>query len=237
MFLILGDQNMMQRFSAAKDSDTAKKSNIGMFIGEIVVIVLTILLVVAGILMIPDAKRPDTIIFQLALQKLPFAIGAIVLSACVAFIVTTGDSFLLSASTNLTYDIWGKYLKKDATDKQKMVFIRVTAVVFAVIAYFLCMYFPTILSVQLYSYTMYGAAITPALLCALFSKKVTKAGGISGILTGAVLTILWDAILKSPYGIKSALISVPAAFLMILIVSSFTKATGNQSYNALYKEN
>ena len=66
MFLILGDQNMMQRFSAAKDSTVAKKSNIGMFIGEIVVIVLTILIVVAGILLIPGAKRPDTIIFQLA---------------------------------------------------------------------------------------------------------------------------------------------------------------------------
>ena len=237
MFLILGDQNMMQRFSAAKDSATAKKSNIGMFVGEIVVIVLTILIVVAGILLIPGAKRPDTIIFQVALQKLPFFMGAIVLSACVAFIVTTGDSFLLSAATNFTYDIWGKYLKKDATDKQTLTYLRGTVVVFAVIAYFLCMYFPTILSVQLYSYTMYGAAITPALMCALFSKKVTKAGGISGILTGAVLTILWDAILKSPFGLKSAIISVPAAFLVILLVSSFTQTADSQSYNALYKEN
>lgn len=236
MFLILGDQNMMQRFSAAKDQNVAKKSNIGMFVGEIVVIVLTILIVVAGILLIPDTKRPDTIIFQLALQKMPFVMGAIVLSACVAFIVTTGDSFLLSAATNLTYDIWGKYLKKDATDKQTLTFLRGTVVAFAVIAYLLCMYFPTILSVQMYSYTMYGAAITPALLCALFSRKVTKAAGICGILTGAVLTILWDAVLKSPQGIKSALISVPASFLVILVVTVLTKKKENQSYSALYKE-
>lgn len=32
--LMLGDQNMLQRFASAKNSDEAKKSNIGMFIGE-----------------------------------------------------------------------------------------------------------------------------------------------------------------------------------------------------------
>ncbi len=37
--LMLGDQNMLQRFASAKNSDEAKKSNIGMFIGEILVIV------------------------------------------------------------------------------------------------------------------------------------------------------------------------------------------------------
>jgi Na+/proline symporter len=132
-----------------------------MFIGEIVVNVLTILIVVAGILLIPGAKRPDTIIFQLAITQLPFVMGALVLSACVAFIVTTGDSFLLSASTNFAYDIWGKYIKKNATDKERLLVLRITVVVFAVIAYLLCMYFPTVLSVQMYSYTMYGAGHHP----------------------------------------------------------------------------
>ena len=43
--LMLGDQNMLQRFASAKNSDEAKKSNIGMFIGEILVIISIVLVV------------------------------------------------------------------------------------------------------------------------------------------------------------------------------------------------
>lgn len=223
LFLILGDQNLMQRFAAAKDSQEAKKSNIGLFIAEVTVIVTTILICTAGILLIPQTKTPDTIIFQLALNFMPFLFGAILMAACISFVITTADSFLLSASTNITYDIWGRFLKKDATDKERMRFIRVTIVAVAVIAYVMGTYFPSILSIQMYSYTMYGAAITPALLYALFYKGVTRAGGIAGIVTGGALTILWDAVLSSPMGIRSSIISVPASFLVIFLVSVVTR--------------
>jgi SSS family solute:Na+ symporter len=226
LFLILGDQNLMQRFGAARDSREAKKSNIGMFIAEIAVIITTILIVTAGIFLIPATSTPDTIIFQLAMNYLPFAFGAILMAACVTFVITTGDSFLLSASTNLTYDIWAQFIKKDATDKEKLRFIRGVIVVLGIVAFVMGRYFPSILSIQMYSYTMYGAAITPALLCALFYKGVTKAGGLGGIITGATATIVWDALLKSPMGIRSALISVPLSFIVIFVVSLLTSRGG-----------
>jgi len=223
LFLILGDQNLMQRFAAAKNSKEAKKSNIGLLIAELMVIVTTILICTAGIFLIPETGTPDTIIFQLALNFLPFVFGAILMAACISFVITTADSFLLSASTNVTYDIWGRFIKKDATDKERMRFIRITIVAVAAIAFVMGMYFPNILSIQMYSYTMYGAAITPALLCALFYKKVTPAGGIAGILSGGILTIAWDVVLMSPMAIKSAIISVPVSFIVIFLVSAVTQ--------------
>lgn len=87
---------------------------------------------------------------------------------------------------------------------------------------------------QLYAYTMYGATITPALLCALFYKKATKAGGVAGIVCGAVMTIIWDVILKSPGGVKSAIVSVPLAFIAIFVVSALTQNGGKVSIEAIY---
>ena len=49
------------------------------------------------------------------------------------------------------------------------------------------------------AYTMYGAAITPAILFALFSKKVTPAAGIAGILVGGLATIVWT-LMGTPMG-------------------------------------
>ena len=69
--------------------------------------------------------------------------------------------------------------------------LRATIVVFSVIAVALTLYFPTVLQLQLTAYTMYGAAITPAILFALFSKKVTPAGGMAGIIVGGAMTIIW----------------------------------------------
>ena len=234
--LMLGDQNMLQRFASAKNSTEAKKSNIGMFIGEILVIVSIIAVVTQAARLYPTLDTPSNVIFQVSVDYLPMAFGALIMCACMAFIVTTADSYLLSSATNLTNDIYVKYIRKDATDKQKMLVLRGTIVVFSVIAVALTLYFPTVLSLQMTAYTMYGAAITPAILFALFSKKVTPAAGIAGILVGGLATIVWT-LMGTPYGIQCAIVAVPASVMAILVVSAVTpKGEAARSLDALYQE-
>ena len=234
--LMLGDQNMLQRFASAKNSTEAKKSNIGMFIGEILVIVSIIAVVTQAARLYPTLDTPSNVIFQVSVDYLPMAFGALIMCACMAFIVTTADSYLLSSATNLTNDIYVKYIRKDATDKQKMLVLRGTIVVFSVIAVALTLYFPTVLSLQMTAYPMYGAAITPAILFALFSKKVTPAAGIAGILVGGLATIVWT-LMGTPYGIQCAIVAVPASVIAILVVSAVTpKGEAARSLDALYQE-
>lgn len=234
LFLILGDQNMLQRFSAAKSSAEARKSNIGLVIAEIVVVLLIIGLCTVAIPYYPTNDKPDTILFQLAADFMSPVLGGIVMAACMSFVITTGDSYLLSTASNLTYDIYGQFINKEAGDKKKLNVLRISVLIVALVAFALGFYFPDILSVQMYAYTMYGAAITPALLCALFSKNVTKAGGIAGILTGAVVTIIWDVILHSPGLVRSAIVSVPLAFIAIFVVSALTKNGTKTPLEAVY---
>lgn len=234
-FLILGDQNMIQRLGAAKDVKTARRSGLGLVIAEIVVCALIIIMVTTGIYLIPEIENPDTIIFQLAVNFLPPITGGLLMAACMAFIVTTGDSYVLTIASNITYDIWNRFIKKDATDKQKLTFLRLSAVGVAVLAYILGRFFPDILSVQMYAYSMYGASITPALICALFSKNVTKIGGLCGIIAGGVGTIIWEIILHSPFGIKSAIITVPLSFIVIFAVSFFTQKYESVPIERIYK--
>ena len=233
--LMMGDQNMLQRFASARNSKEAKKSNIGMFIGEILVIASTIAVVTQAAKLYPSLETPSNVIFQVAVDYLPLAFGALLMCACMAFIVTTADSYLLSSATNLTNDIYVKYIRKDATDKQKMLVLRGTIVVFSFIAVALTLYFPTVLQLQMTAYTMYGAAITPAILFALFSKKVTPAAGVAGIVVGGLATIVWT-LLGVPYGIQCAIVAVPASVVAILVVSAITRQGGaNRSLDALYE--
>jgi Na+/proline symporter len=44
----------------------------------------------------------------------------------------------------------------------------------------------------MYAYTIYGAAITPCLVAALFWKRATRVGAILSIMTGTVTALMWS---------------------------------------------
>lgn len=67
--------------------------------------------------------------------------------------------------------------------------VRTVVAVVTTIA--LGLYFPTILDLQMYSYTIYGAAITPAVLAVLFWKRATTAGAVAALITGSAVTTCW----------------------------------------------
>jgi Na+/proline symporter len=44
----------------------------------------------------------------------------------------------------------------------------------------------------MYAYTIYSAAITPVVLAAFFSKRVTAAAAVCSIALGTAVTVFWD---------------------------------------------
>ena len=57
-------------------------------------------------------------------------------------------------------------------------------------------FFTTILQMALWAYTMYGAAITPALLAAFVWPRATRQGGIAAMVIGMVTTLGWEIVAK-----------------------------------------
>lgn len=222
--LILGEQNMYQRFAAAKDSATAKRANVGFFLGNIVVVTLVTILCSAAVLLYP-AIRADTALLNVALHAMPFVFGAPLLAAAVAFIITTGDSYLLSCSTNVTHDFYVRFFDRNAAQATRLWLTRGVVLVLGGFAWALGTYFPSVLALQMYSYTMYGAAITPAVLAAFLWKRVTKAGGVASILLGGSGTLLWELVLNKPLGWNSILFSLPLSIAGLIIVSLLTTGT------------
>lgn len=220
--LILGEQNMYQRFAAARDTATAKRANIGFFVGDIVVVGLVTVICSAAVLLYPQIQA-DTALLRVALDAMPFVVGAPLLAAAVAFIITTGDSYLLSCSTNVTHDFYLRFVDGKASQKFQLWLTRGVVLVLGAIAYLLGTYFPSVLALQMYSYTMYGAAITPAVLAAFLWKGVTRAGGIASILVGGGGTLVWEIGLGRPMDWNSILFSLPLSILALVGVSLLTR--------------
>ena len=219
LFLLLGDQNMYQRISASNSEKSMKQGTIGWIIGMLIATPAVAILAFIGRSLYPDID-PGMALIATTLV-IPTAIAGLLIAAVTAFIVTTGNSYLLSAATNVTYDIYGKYFNPKATDKQKLVFTKILIPILGILAFVLTMFFPTVLSIQMYSYTVYGAGITPALLGIFLWSRVTKPAGLSSMAAGVFVTLVWEFIGK-PYGIHSSLISIPVAILVLVVVTLFT---------------
>lgn len=222
IFLVLGEQNLYQRFGSAKNAEESRKSGIGLFWLGLLLDILILGLVTPAIILYPNLKNPDTAFFQVAMG-LPKIVGAFMLASTVALFITTADSYLLSAGTNVTYDFWLKFINKDASDKQKLTVTRVSIVVLGLLALIIGKFFPSILSMQMYAYSIYGAAVTPAFLACLFWDKATKAGGLTSIIVGASTVLLWEIVLKNPMGLNSIIIAGPLSILCLVVVSLLTQ--------------
>ena len=124
---------------------------------------------------------------------IPTFIGGMLLAASTAFIITTGTSYLLTCGTSVTYDFYKQYINKTPGDSQTLWVNRIGTALIGIIALIILNFFPTILALQNWSYTMIGASITPAVLGSMFSKKVTRPAGFLSMLCGAIATLTWDA--------------------------------------------
>jgi len=119
LFLTLGDQNLFTRFGAAVDEKVAKKSALGFIIGSMVLSCLNVFVATVAIPYLPGIK-PDTAFLMVSMKMLPFILGCCMLSSAIAFMITTGDSFLLSSATNIYNDIIKPYFRKDLSEKESL---------------------------------------------------------------------------------------------------------------------
>ncbi len=86
----------------------------------------------------------------------------------------------------------------------------------------------SILQKMLWAYTIYSAALTPVVLAAFYSKRVTAWGAVAAIAGGTVVTLAWDLPgVKAlfPHIISDRDAIFPALFIAVaalIIVSLFT---------------
>jgi SSS family solute:Na+ symporter len=226
--LILADQNMYQRLTAARDEGTARSSTIGFFLGSFLVTIPVAMLASAAAVLLPDLESADTAVLSLASEGyLPAVLGGVILAGALAFIVTTGSSFLLSSAGNVVYDLYARFSRAEVTERRRLHVHRLAVAAIAVVAYLLGQFFPTVLELQIYSYTIYGVAITPAVLAVLFWRRATKSGALASMVVGTVATIAWEA--SGGVGeLNGVLISLPAAVLALVAVSLATRPSTSE---------
>ncbi len=232
--LIMGDANMYQRFFASKTAEGAKSATKVLIFAVLLAELMIIFSAWVASSMIPDAEVGKYVLIYAAHKLLPTFLGAIMMTTIVGIIISTADSYLLVPATTLMRDVYLNYINPNA-DEKKIVFLsRMLVLGLGIIAYIVSLGFAKsagFFERALYAYTIYGAAITPSLVAALFWKGATKEGAVASILTGTVTTLLWkeadfiqNIIPKNIYNnMDEVLPAITLSVVSLVVVSLLTK--------------
>jgi solute:Na+ symporter, SSS family len=195
LLLMLGNQVMYQKFFSAKSERDARISVVGWTAGTLVLETLIVAIAVFGRALYPTgeaALHPREIIPYTARHGLPAVMGALLLGAVFAKVISTASNYLFSPATNLVEDVYVRYVAPKASNRQVLVVSRLAVAVLGCWALYQAVYAESILEKMLYAYTIYSAALTPVVLAAFYSKRATAWGAVSAIATGTVVTLGWD---------------------------------------------
>lgn len=231
MLLMMGNQSMYQKFFSAKSEKDARNAVVGWIIGTVILETVIVALAVFGSVLFPSGEvqqRPREIIAFTALHGLPAWLGALLMGAVFAKIISTANNYLFSPATNLVNDVFTRYIAPGASNKRVLIVSRLVVVMLGIWALYQALNTSSVLAKTLYAYTIYSAALTPVILAAFYSRRVNAYGAVSAIAAGTLITFFWDLdavkrnlppVLAQRDAIFPALL---AALLCLVVVSALT---------------
>ncbi|GGX24167.1 sodium/proline symporter PutP [Streptomyces noursei] len=138
--------------------------------------------------------KPQTVFIALCAQLVNPWIAGVLLVAVLAAIKSTTDSQLLVSAMALTEDFYRAFVKRQASDASMVLAARVTVVAVALVAYLIALSGGAVLDIVAYAWAGFGAAFGPVILLSLYWPRMTRAGAMAGIVTGALTVVMWKHI-------------------------------------------
>lgn len=195
-FGYFGQPHIIVRFMAirsVKDIKTARRIGISWMLITLLGAVMTGLV---GIAYVANTKMtlsdPETIFIVFSQFLFHPLISGFLLAAILAAIMSTISSQLLVTSSSLTEDFYKTFANRDASQRELVLVGRLSVLAVALVAIFLAYdRDSSILSLVSNAWAGFGAAFGPLVVLSLYWKRMTFAGALAGIISGAVTVLFW----------------------------------------------
>ena len=231
--LLLGNQSMYQKFFSAKSEKAASQAVVGWIIGTVILETIIVAIAVTGSALFPTgevAHAPREILAYVGLHAFTnrnpalTLLGALLMGAIFAKIISTANNWLFSPATNIVNDIYVRYISPEASNKRVLIVSRLTVVVLGIWSLYQGLHAESVLKKALYAYTIYSAALTPVILAAFFWRRATAAAAVASIATGTLVTVTWEYLaphLPPVITARDAILPALTTSLLCLLVVSF----------------
>lgn len=175
-----------------------------------------------------------------SIAGMPIWVVGLVGAGGFAAALSTADGLLLAIANALSHDVYYKMIDPKADTKTRLAIAKVLLVLVALAAAFLARTKPSdILSMVAWAFSIAAAGLFAPLVMGVWWKRTTNIAAVLGILAGFGITMVY--LIGSVYGfdfdrstgnqirwfgvapISAGIFGVPVAFIVIYVVSLFTK--------------
>ncbi|MFO7653670.1 MAG: sodium:proline symporter, partial [Candidatus Krumholzibacteriia bacterium] len=163
----------------------------------------------------------------LASALFPAWIAGILIAGAVAAMMSTADSQLLIATSTVVEDFWSKALGRELSARAMVAMSRVVTLLVGVAGFGLAVTSDDLIyDVVSMAWAGLGSSFGPALVLSLHWRRMNGAGVVAGMITGAVVTVVWTRVPGLEELITVRFVAFVAAMLACVVTALATKAPG-----------
>lgn len=236
----IGMPHILVRYMSIRSEKEMRKSQItGCFWTGLILIMASVVALVAheylGSALDADSK---SMVFITMVRKLLVEnkgvilifIAGILLAAILAASMSTADSQLLASASAFASDFYKPVVRKNAKDKEMLWAGRIMVAVISVVALLIAMNpdMADIMGLVENAWGAFGASFGPAVILALYWKRLTYWGAFAGIIAGFATDALWLAFLSGPTGLYEIIPGFIVGLIAAVVVSELTPAPSEE---------
>lgn len=181
---------LLQKVYGARD---ARAVRIGVGLNALGLFLYAIVPVLLGMLArvnFPNLPARDLALPTLLMEKVPPGIGSLGLAAVFSAEISAADAVLFMLTTSVARDLYARFLRPSADERQQLVVARVTAVLLGAVAIMIAMTAASIIDALSVFYTLMGVGLFVPMLAGLFVPRATTAGALAATIAGIAAVLL-----------------------------------------------
>jgi len=231
-----GMPHIIIRFMSLKSQKDLRKSSVIGISWTVLILIFSVAAGCIGRAFLGEIADSSVVFITMVRRIFPGLISGILLSAILAASMSTADSQLLASASAFANDVYKPIFRKNASNREMLWAGRIVVMAISVIAVIIAANpnSGTIMGLVENAWGVFGAAFGPTIMLSLFWRRFNFQGAVAGIVVGAVVDILWLALLSST-GIYEIIPGFILGLIAAIAVSKATKAP-SKDVEALYDE-
>ncbi len=226
-----GNPHILVRYMSIADPDQLRASAVVGTVWNVVMAWGALFIGLVGRAYFPDPAAlpnadPESLYPLMAQQQLPSVLFGIVVASIFAAIMSTADSQLLVAASSVVRDLYQRMLgaARVVSSRSLVLASRAVVALLVVLAVLLGLSAEQLVFwLVLFAWAGLGAAIGPTSILALFWRGTTRSGVIAGLITGTVVTIVWERTPQLEPLLYELIPAFAAALAVTILVSLRTR--------------
>ncbi len=167
---------------------------------------------------------------------LPIGLMGVMMSVYFSAILSTADSCLMAASSNVLTDILHRFYPIDHDSKQMLRLSQLFTFLLGVLAILLASVMGNVLELMLYSYAFMVSGLFVPLIAALFFKKRNSNAALLSMIGGGATTVLLTLFVKDlPLGLDANLYGILTS-LALFVGGSYLFPANNSTLKVVHNE-